>query len=54
MAALITIDPTLLFTKSEYARAFGLNRVALDQQIREKKIKTLPVRGGLLVVAERG
>lgn len=52
--ALISIDPSLLYTKTEYARAFGINRVKLDQDIKEKKVKTLAVRGGVIVVAQRG
>lgn len=54
MANLISIDPSLLYTKSEYARAFGINRVLLDQKIKDKQIKTLLVKGGVLVMAERG
>lgn len=52
--ALITVDPKLLYTKSEYAKAFGINRVKLDQDIKDRKVKTLAVKGGVIVVAERG
>lgn len=53
MAATISIDPNLLYTKSEYSRSFGINRTTLDQKIRDKEIKTLPIKGGVIVVAER-
>lgn len=54
MAAVISIDPKRLYTKAEYARAYNINRVKLDALIKAKAIKTLPVNGGVLVVAERG
>ena len=49
----ITIEPALLYTKSKYARDYGLNRVKLDEMIRERKVKTLAIKGSTLVVAER-
>ena len=51
--AIVTVDSALLYTKSAYARAFGINRVKLDEMIREREVKTLPIKGGVIVVAER-
>ena len=50
----IVIDPEATYTKAEYARAYGLHRMAVDQQIRDKKIKTLKIKGSMLILAERG
>lgn len=53
-AATISIDPKLTYTKSAYARAFGVNRTTLDKDIAERKIKTIEVRGTILVIAKQG
>lgn len=48
----IKVHPDKLFTKSEYSKEFGINRVTLDKNIKEGKIKTLVVRGTTLIKAE--
>ena len=53
MAQTVTLDPTLAYTKSEYAKAFGISRVTLDKRIRAREVKTVEVNGTVLILSER-
>lgn len=48
----ITIDPKNLFTKSEYHKKFGVNRVKIDYMIKTKELKTIEVNGTTLIIAK--
>ncbi len=49
MKKTISINPDKLYTKSEYSRKFGINRVTIDRRIKEGSLKTLKVRGVVLI-----
>jgi len=46
----ILINPQKLFTKSEYHKRFGTNRVKIDQMIKDKELKTITVKGTTLIL----
>ena len=48
----IRINPDKLYTKSKYSEEFSIGRVTLDKRIKDKKVKTLKVKGTTLVIAE--
>jgi DNA-binding Xre family transcriptional regulator len=48
------IDPTLharMYTKSKYAKDFGISRGTLDNRIKRGEIETIEVKGGTIVLA---
>lgn len=50
MKQLITIHPDKLYTKSAYAKEFGLSRVTLDKRIKDKEIRSIKINGAIIVV----
>lgn len=46
----ITINPEKLYTKSQYFKEFGTNRVKIDELIRQKELKTIKVNGTTLII----
>lgn len=46
----VTINPNRIYTKSDYSKRFGINRVTLDKKIKEGVIKSLKVNGTVLVI----
>jgi len=46
----ILIDPQKTFTKSEYHKKFGVNRVKIDQMIKDKDLATIQVKGTTLII----
>ena len=48
----LKIDRTKLFTQAEYAREKGLHRSRINQMITEKKLKTVKIKGAVLVYDE--
>lgn len=48
----ILIDPQNVFTKTEYHKTFGINRVKIDQLIKEKELKTINVKGTTLIIVK--
>ena len=50
----LPFDPAILarmFTKSEYAKAYNLDRKTLDKRIKDGDIIAIPIRGGTVVLA---
>ena len=47
----VVIDTKRLYTKSEYAKDFGMTRVTIDKHIKEKKIKAVKINGTTLIIA---
>ena len=50
----LPFDPALvarMFTKSEYAKAYNLDRKTLDKRIRDGEIIAIPIKGGTVVLA---
>jgi DNA invertase Pin-like site-specific DNA recombinase len=47
----ITIEPDKIYTKSEYAKAYNISRATLNKRIESKQVKSLRIRGGVLVIA---
>ena len=45
----VNIDPNKLFTKSEYHNEFGTARATIDRYIKSGKLKTLKVKGAILI-----
>lgn len=54
MADTIAINPKFTYTKTEYARAYGLNMKQLAQKIANREVQTLPVQGTVLIIAKQG
>jgi len=48
----ITIDPKRLYTKSEYHKKFGINRVRIDYLIKTRELKTIEVQGTTLIIVK--
>jgi len=48
----ILINPQKTFTKTEYHRVFGINRVKIDQLIKDKELKTINVKGTTLIIVK--
>lgn len=46
----ILINPDKIFTKSEYHKTKGINRVKIDQMIKDKELKTIVVKGTTLII----
>lgn len=47
----ITIKPEKLYTKTEYSKAFGISFPTLNKKIETKEIKSLKIKGGIIVIA---
>lgn len=50
----LPFDPSLLnrmYTKSKYAETYNIDRKTLDKRIRDGEIQTLPIKGGIVVLA---
>lgn len=48
----ITINPDKLYTKTQYFKEFGVNRVKIDEMIKNKDLKSLQVNGTTLIIAK--
>jgi len=48
----IIINPQKTYTKTEYHKTFGINRVKIDQLIKDKELKTINVKGTTLIVVK--
>lgn len=48
----IQINPNKVYTKMEYSKNFDISRPTIDKFIELKKIKTLKIKGALLIIAE--
>lgn len=46
---LLKVDRTKLITQSEYAKKLGLTRGAVNHMIRDKRVKTVPIKGATLI-----
>ena len=46
----VLIDPQKTFTKSEYHKKFGINRVKIDQMIKDRDLKSIIVNGTTLII----
>jgi hypothetical protein len=49
-----TLDPTLqgrLYSKSRYAKDFGMSRATLDNRIKRGDIEVIEVKGAIIVLA---
>lgn len=46
----IRINPERLYTKSEYHRKTGMSRMTIDKKITDKELKTLKVKGAILII----
>ncbi len=50
----VPFDPALLnrmYTKTEYAKDFGITRRTLDKRISRGEVETIPIRGTTIVLA---
>lgn len=47
----ITIVPKQTYTKSEYAKTFGMSRPTVDLKIKNKQIKAVEINGATIIVA---
>jgi predicted DNA-binding transcriptional regulator AlpA len=48
----ININPDKVFTKNEYSKVYDISRPTIDKYIKEKKIKSLKIKGGTLILAD--
>ena len=48
----VNINPNKIYTKSAYSKEFAINRVKLDKEIKEGRIKSLKVKGTILGIAK--
>jgi len=48
----VNINLNKIYTKSAYSKEVGMNRVRLDKEIKEGNIKSLRVKGTVLVIAK--
>lgn len=47
----ISINPDRIYTKSMYSKVFSISRPTVDKYIKEGKIKTLKIKGAVLILA---
>lgn len=48
----ISIDPEKLYTQSEYGRLIGESPQVIKYWVSNKKVKTLKIKGGVLIIKE--
>ena len=48
----ISVNPERLFTKLEYSKQYNISRPTIDKKIKEKLLKTLKVKGTVLIMAQ--
>lgn len=46
----IKINPKNVFTKTEYHKKFGVNRMKIDKWIREKQLNVININGATLII----
>lgn len=46
-----TIIPAKTYTKTEYAKAYGMSRPTVDSKIKSKLLKSIEVNGAVLIIA---
>jgi hypothetical protein len=47
----ITIEPEKVYTKTEYSKAYNISRPTLNKKIQTKEVKSLRVKGAVLIIA---
>ena len=47
----ITVNPDKLYTKTQYFKDFGVNRVKIDELIKTNELKSIKVKGTTLIIA---
>jgi len=45
----IKIDRTKLITQTEYAKMIGLTKGAVNHMVRDKRVKTVEIKGATLI-----
>jgi hypothetical protein len=48
----IPINPDKLYTKSMYSKEFNVDRVTIDRRIKAEKLRTLKVKGTILIIVD--
>ena len=46
----IKLDPNKTYTKSEYSKIFSISRPTIDRMIKDGELKTLKVKGTVLIL----
>ena len=49
---LLKVDRTKLMTQSAYAEKIGVTRGAVNHMVREKRVKTVEIKGATLVYVD--
>ena len=47
----ISINPERTYTKSMYSKVYSISRPTIDKYIKEGRIKTLNIKGAILILA---
>lgn len=46
----ISINPEKTYTKSEYHKVFGISRPTIDKMIKDKRLKSVKIKGGVIIL----